>query len=169
MCTPFEIMPRSDGSAGVYEGMTFDAPPCPSPVKPATTDDQIMRDTITAMERFNIYGVISGEPQMVGRWAEMAPTRVIRAVDYRLPGTPGSHHVDVRSIADLHTLHSQGKLQVIGEIMAQYEGVPPDDPRLEPIWALAEELNVPVAIHLGPASPVSHMPAVNISPPSVIL
>jgi predicted TIM-barrel fold metal-dependent hydrolase len=31
----------------------------------------------------------------------------------------------------------------------QYEGVEPDDPRLEPYWALAEKLDVPVQIHVG--------------------
>ena len=42
---------------------------------------------------------------------------------------------------------------MIGEIMAQYEGVRPDDPRLDPLWALAEELDVPVAIHMGLGEP----------------
>ena len=37
--------------------------------------------------------------------------------------------------------------------MAQYEGVAVDDPRLEPLWALAVELDVPVAIHMGPGEP----------------
>jgi hypothetical protein len=153
MCTPFEIMPRSDNSKGVYEGMTFDRPPCTNPVHPATTNEQVMPDTIAAMERLNIYGMVSGEPEMVGLWAEAAPTRIMKASDYRLPGTRGSDHVGVRSIDELRALHAQGGLRVIGEIMAQYEGVSPDDPRLEPIWALAEELDVPVAIHLGPGEP----------------
>ncbi|MDQ2677051.1 MAG: amidohydrolase family protein, partial [Actinomycetota bacterium] len=34
-----------------------------------------------------------------------------------------------------------------------YEGVPPADLRLEPYWALAEELGIPVGIHLGPGGP----------------
>jgi predicted TIM-barrel fold metal-dependent hydrolase len=42
---------------------------------------------------------------------------------------------------------------VLGEVMAQYEGVSPNDPRLEPYWALAEELDIPVAIHMGPGDP----------------
>ena len=42
---------------------------------------------------------------------------------------------------------------IIGEIVAQYEGVSPDDPRLEPLFALAEELDIPVASHLGPGEP----------------
>ena len=152
MCTPFEVMPRSDSSKGVYEGMTFDRPPCSNPIHPATTNEQVMRDTIAAMERLNIIGVVSGEPEMVGMWAEAAPMRIIKAVDYRLPGTRGSDHVGVRSIDQLRALYAQGKLRVIGEL-AQYEGVSPDDPRLEPIWALAAELDVPVAIHLGPGEP----------------
>ncbi|WP_422060095.1 amidohydrolase family protein [Sphingopyxis sp.] len=153
MCTPFQIMPRSDPENGVYEGMTFDAEPCDSPVQAATSDDQVLRDTIAAMERFNIYGVISGEPEMVDRWHAAAPTRVFQAVDYRLAATPGSRHVGVRTIDDLRRLHAQGRLSVIGEVMAQYEGVAPDDTRMEPLWALAEELDVPVAIHMGPGEP----------------
>ena len=38
-------------------------------------------------------------------------------------------------------------------MMAQYEGIAPDDPRLEPYWALAEDLDIPVAIHMGPGAP----------------
>jgi predicted TIM-barrel fold metal-dependent hydrolase len=153
MCTPFQIMPRSDPKNGIYEGMTFDTPPCTHPVAAATTDEQVMRDTIAAMERLNIYGVVSGEPEMVARWHAAEPMRIMQAVDYRLPGTPGQRHVSARTIDELRRLHAQGRLAVIGEIMAQYEGVRPDDPRMEPLWALAEELDVPVAIHMGPGEP----------------
>lgn len=153
MCTPFKVMPRSDPAKGIYEGMAFDTPPCENPVQPATTDEQVMRQTIAAMERFNIFGVVSGEPGMVRHWVAAAPKRIIPAVDYRLPGTPGSIHVGVRTIDDLRSLYNRGELNVIGEVMAQYEGVAPDDPRLEPLWALAEELGVPVAIHMGPGEP----------------
>jgi predicted TIM-barrel fold metal-dependent hydrolase len=37
--------------------------------------------------------------------------------------------------------------------MAQYEGITPSDARLEPYWALAESLDVPVGIHIGPGGP----------------
>ena len=153
MCTPFQIMPRSDPENGVYEGMTFDADPCDNPVQAATSDDQVLHDTLAAMERFHIFGVISGEPEMVERWYDAAPERVLPAVDYRIAATPGSRHVGARTIDELRHLHAQGRLRVIGEVMAQYEGVAPDDSRLEPLWALAEELDVPVAIHMGPGEP----------------
>ena len=35
----------------------------------------------------------------------------------------------------------------MGELTTQYAGVPYDDPRMMPYYALAEELDIPVAIH----------------------
>lgn len=153
MCTPFAIMPRSDPAEGIYEGMTFNHPPCDDPIPAATTDGQVLAETVAAMERLNIYGVVSGEPDLMEAWAAAAPSRIMPAVDYRLAGTPGARHVGVRTIGELRRLHAQGRLRVIGEIMAQYEGVALDDPRMEPLWALAEELDVPVAVHMGPGEP----------------
>ena len=34
-----------------------------------------------------------------------------------------------------------------------YAGVAPNDPQMEPYWALAEELDIPVGIHTGLAPP----------------
>jgi hypothetical protein len=44
----------------------------------------------------------------------------------------------------------------MGEIGTQLNGVPPNDPKLEPYFALAEELDLPVLIHtlgIGPYMP----------------
>jgi len=153
MCTPFAVMPRSDNRVGVYEGMAFNREPCANPIPASSTDHEVMRDTLAAMERHNIYGVVSGEPDALARWMAVAPSRIIPAVDYRLPQTPGTRHVGTRTLQELRRLHRQGRLRVIGEIMAQYEGVSVDDPRMEPLWSLAEELDVPVAIHMGPGEP----------------
>ena len=153
MCTPFNIMPRSDPEAGIYEGMTFNAPPCASPIPAATSDEAVLAGTLAEMNHYNIFGVVSGEPERVAQWVARDPRRVMPAVDYRLPGTSGARHVAPKSIDQLRALHRAGRLIVIGEIMAQYEGVAVDDPRLDPLWALAVELDVPVAIHMGPGEP----------------
>jgi hypothetical protein len=57
---------------------------------------------------------------------------------------------------DLEWLRAQvkaGRIRVFGEIGAQYLGMAPNDPRMEPYYALAEELDVPVGIHLGIGPP----------------
>jgi hypothetical protein len=46
-----------------------------------------------------------------------------------------------------------GRVRIFGELMGQYAGWSPDDPRLEPYYALAEELDIPVGIHLGIGPP----------------
>lgn len=52
-------------------------------------------------------------------------------------------------LAQIKALHATGRLAMIGEVDYQYEGIRHDDPGLEPLWALAEELQVPIAVHSG--------------------
>ena len=153
MCTPFAIMPRSDPKNGVMEGMEMNHAPCVDPVPAARTDEEVRAGTLREMEANNIFGVVSGEPALVDHWVAAAPQRFLPAVDFRLPGTTGQKHVAPKTLDQLRALHRAGKLVVIGEIMAQYEGVQVDDPRLDSLWALAVELDVPVAIHMGPGEP----------------
>lgn len=43
------------------------------------------------------------------------------------------------------------RIKALGELVPQYVGIVPGDQRLEPYWQLAEEFDIPVAIHMGPA------------------
>lgn len=63
---------------------------------------------------------------------------------------------DVVTAADLATirrLHAEGRLTEIGEVAPAYAGLRLDDPGLDPLWALAAELDVPVAVHTGSGPP----------------
>ena len=53
----------------------------------------------------------------------------------------------------LRQLHAQGELEPFGEELTRYQRIPPDDERLAPCWALVEELDIPVGIHVGPGPP----------------
>lgn len=53
------------------------------------------------------------------------------------------------ALEDIRRLAKAGKLRALGEVTAQYAGIAPDDARLAPYFALAEELDLPVGIHLG--------------------
>jgi uncharacterized protein len=50
-------------------------------------------------------------------------------------------------------LFTEGKFSVFAEVGPQYNGLSPADESLEPYFALAEELDIPVGIHMGEANP----------------
>lgn len=154
MCAPFAVMPRWDNAKPPGEGFAMAVdPPCADPVPAARTDRQVMDDTIAVMRRRNIIGMVSGEPARMAQWKAAAPERVIVGLDLRVGVAPGHSHVAPRTPDDVRALQRQGAFQVLGEVMAQYEGLAANDPRLEPYWALAEELDIPVGIHMGPGGP----------------
>lgn len=98
------------------------------------------------MERRNIIGVVSGAAERVAQWQKEAPQRLLAALEFQsAEQTP--------SLDSLRALHRQGRLVVLGEIMNQYVGIGPDDPRMEPYWSLAEKLDIPVGIHIGTGPP----------------
>ena len=104
------------------------------------SDEEVMRKTVEIMKRRNIFGVVSGA--LLDRYTEAAPGRVIPSMS--LPGGPAAP-----SIAAARASLQEGRFAVIGEVTAQYAGLAPDDASLAPYWALAEELDVPVGIHIG--------------------
>lgn len=150
LCAPPVAMPHWDNSKALDVGLHV--PRCARPLKPAASGEQVMRDTIAIMKRRNIVAMASGEPDDIARWRAAAPNRIIRGLDLRIVPKPPSVRFQARSPEEVRALYKSGAFEVLGEVMAQYEGVTPGDPRLEPYWALAEELDIPVAIHLGPGS-----------------
>lgn len=125
------------------------SPKCSRFVWSAKSDDELMTATIAEMRKHNVYGVLSYDPGRVARWTKAAPDRFYPAVTFAIGGRK-QHDVET-----LRKLASQGRLKVFGEVENQYEGVAPDDPRMEPYWALMEELDIPVAYHMGSGPPGS--------------
>lgn len=42
---------------------------------------------------------------------------------------------------------------MLGEVVNQYAGIEPGDSQVEPYWTVAEDLDIPVQIHVGPGPP----------------
>jgi predicted TIM-barrel fold metal-dependent hydrolase len=118
---------------------------CAHPLTNAASDDAVMRESLALLERRNIYAVTSGLLPEVEKWRAASPARVIPAISF-VTDSP-------RSVAELRELHHAGRFAVFAEIGAQYRGISLDDPKLEPYFALAEELDVPVGVHLGEGPP----------------
>ena len=147
MCTPIVAMPVWDQRKKYADEFMerFKHPPCKDPVWSPTTDEALMRETFKVMDRLNIFGVVSGTAERVAAWHKARPQRVIQGFVLQIePGTTPE---------TVEALHTSGALDVLGEVTTQYQGIAPDDPRLEPYWALAEKLDIPIGIHVGTGPP----------------
>jgi uncharacterized protein len=135
LCTPVTVY-------GVVE------PKCTDPFLSPLTDAAMIEQTVAILERRNIIGVISGfTAETVGRFQKAAPDQLIPAYQLNLGD---AEHLSPES---LRRHIKAGDFAVLGEIENQYAGIRPDDQRMEPYWSLAEELDIPVALHLGEAYP----------------
>lgn len=151
MCQPYEYWPARDPAEPMskYVDGWSGHPDCKRKLEAPRTADEIRERTIAELKRNNIVrAVTSGEPADVERWRKQNPDLIIPGVHF---GGKGPEKLP--SIAELRRLHTAGQLQVLGEFQAQNGGMAPNDPRLEPYFALAEELDIPVAYHLGPHAP----------------
>jgi predicted TIM-barrel fold metal-dependent hydrolase len=113
----------------------------------STSDEAIMEATLAEMRRYNItLAVTSGPLEVLYRWKSKEPERIIGGV----------HFDEVTLLPDVEQLREQftdGRLGVLGELVAQHAGLSLTDSLFEPYLALAEELDIPVGVHtgLGPA------------------
>lgn len=70
-----------------------------------------------------------------GRYPRMQPC---------FPGTQGWPE-----LGWLREQYELGRMHTMGELLYVYYGIPPTDERLAPYWRLAEELDIPVGVHVG--------------------
>jgi uncharacterized protein len=150
LCTPIDPFPAWDLTAPYAATFMalFKAPPCANPIWSPKTDAELMAQTIDVMKRLNIVGVLSGPASLVASWMAAAPGRFIPGLGFQLGSRTDEYSTD-----SLRRLHAAGRLAVLGEVGNQYMGIAPDDARMEPYWALAEELDIPVGIHVGTGPP----------------
>ncbi len=117
-----------------------------------------MRATLEIMERYNVFGLTSGPPEVLRRWQTASPQRIMGSTF-----TDWQRNVAVDSI---RARAARGEIIAIGEVTAQYAGADPSDERYEAFWMLADELDLPISIHLGlgpPAAPYVGFPSYRMS------
>jgi len=122
-------------------------PQCADPLVAPATDAAMVERTAEILKRRNVFGVISDDSlETVRRFQRAAPGRLI-------PGYELTLDRHTLSPKELRRHLKAGDFEVLGEIAVQYAGIAPDDKRLEPYWQLAEEFDIPVALHLGEGYP----------------
>jgi hypothetical protein len=124
-----------------------------------TTPDE----ALSRMKALNIrYLFVAGLSPDLPSWAAALKTdQFLPSVGFPCPGGKAPF-VDRRcwesaqDLPDLKWLREElraGRIKALGELIPQYFGMFPDDERLEPYWQLAEEFDIPVALHMGPGPP----------------
>lgn len=147
ICAPFDEWPVRDPAKAInvyIHDFTVD-PKCKRRFKSPLTDAELRDRNLAILSQRNIIAVASGPPGTVEDFRQHAPNRIISGIAFG----PG----DLPTIAQLRQLYAQGRLKVLGELLFQYAGMAPDDPQIEPYYQLAEELDIPIAIHVGPGPP----------------
>lgn len=114
----------------------------------ATTENAHREATLSQMRQHNVViGVLSTDSKdaiaLLERWRESDPGRFLPAIAFDAP--------DVIKPNWIRAQHRAGRIRVIGEIGAPYAGYSSGNAAFESFFALAEELDIPIAVHAGSA------------------
>jgi uncharacterized protein len=141
MCPNTSKFTASDPKTDTGQQAGWAQEECSPKLYPAAKGEY-MKDVLAEMERLNVTAVVFGDPKSVQKWKNAAPNRVI-------PGTDFEKGDDRVPLDELRRDFTTGGIKVMGEIGLQYGGTSPSDPSVDKYFALAEELDIPVAIHMG--------------------
>ena len=116
--------------------------PCASRPSRVSDPTLLRSSALEEMEKYNVVlAVVSGERDEVVRWTKDESEKFVVG---QLLWRP-----EDMAFSELKTLLETGQIQVLGELAFQYEGIPIDDPSVDPLLALAHELDVPVHVHVA--------------------
>lgn len=118
-----------------------DRSPCDNVPGSFVTDEALITGIIRAMDQHNIVlGVLLGGPRE-DKYHAAGGGRFMRGADDSFFGGPAPDSVRV--------LLRSGTAKMIGELVVSYVGVSPSDSAFAPYFALAEEFDVPVLVHVA--------------------
>ena len=121
-----------------FGGQNYTNPLTGKTYKASKSVEKLKEDTFAKFKKHNIVKSMVSQGEL---WYDHAPDVVIIG---------NNHHL---SIKELRKKHSEGKLDVLGEVAPNYDGILPTDPQLAKYFDLAEELKIPIAYHMFPGGP----------------
>ena len=117
---------------------------CPTAIKGSLSDQELREKTLAILKKHNIYGVTSGN--FLNEYLKDGGERIIPSLSFNFFKPDWSPD-------KLKTLLESGSFKVFGEVTIQYNGISPSDTVFEPYAAIAEELDIPMGIHVGTGPP----------------
>ncbi len=118
---------------------------CTLVLEPSKTPEEYMKTMLAEYERLNVTAVVMGDQPAVRKWKEAAPARIIPGTSFENGMMPGKY----AAVEELREAFTKGGFKIMGEVGVQYQGLSPSDPSLDGYFTLAEELDIPVGIHMG--------------------
>jgi hypothetical protein len=145
---------------GLAEGHAQGQPEQRPPVIDVHVHSTLLRpDRLPLLDSLNIrYIVLSGLLDDLRDWdgvvdpGRYLPSLVFPCAGGRAPITGRSCFNAGTDLPDTTWLREElraGRIRGFGEMSPAYLGMSPADARLEPYWRLAEEFDIPVAVHMG--------------------
>lgn len=121
------------------------------------TSSQSWEAILSDLDAYNVVlAVLSVQDTAGVRWYEERPDRFwvgpsFPCYEGRFPSMDPCFEEDGGwpDIEWLRREYEAGRLRTMGEMFYVYYGIAPTDERLEPYWALAVELDIPVGVHTG--------------------
>jgi uncharacterized protein len=121
---------------------------CATPIPSSPTDDELMQRTIAFMDQYNVVKAIASG-QRIDVWKAKYPDRIMAGLGVGAP----FDHPPTADLKALRALLTGKRYEAIAEFAPQYDGIGPDALQLESYFALAEELDIPLGIHIGIGPP----------------
>jgi hypothetical protein len=116
------------------------------PTSPTPKNLEGYRAFASRLAQHNVVKVVAcGPREYVLALAREAPERVVGSPFFPYPFDKENWP----DVGQLRADYQAGRLGAMGEVVAQLWGLAPDDPKLEPYFALAEEQDIPVGYHVG--------------------
>jgi hypothetical protein len=106
------------------------------------TADALRGKTLEQLRANNVVAAVTSGPEL-DSYVHDDAKRIVRALGFE----------DAEGFDEFRAKFAAGKYGVMAESMPQYAGFAPNDPGLEPFFAYAESIDVPVGLHVGLGPP----------------
>jgi predicted TIM-barrel fold metal-dependent hydrolase len=148
-CTPVSTMlpyydQRKEFKA-VWDDV-FSNPKCDKPFWSPENFEAYLNEVKTMLTENKVLAVASGSIEDLRVFKSRMPGSIISSLEFRIGR-------DSISPEQMRKLILENDIKIIGEISNQYGNIAPNDPRMFPYYKMAEEIDIPVAIHLGSGLP----------------
>lgn len=110
------------------------------------SEEHLMMQSLELMKKYNVVKAITSG-SLVSKWKEKEPGIIVRCTNPSLLNQSDDYWEQVRQ------KYHNNEFEVFGEIGIQYTGYSPDDKLFQKFFRLAEELEIPIGIHMGLGPP----------------